>query len=82
MADSRLSVGGMPVAWIASSWVALQLSFVIVAKLPGPCSSSTGSASTLGTPKWVSEGPMARTSTCLGALPVMMKPPMPTLLPV
>src|SRR4051812_12857063 len=33
-------------------------------------------------PKRVSEGPMARTITCLGALPVMMKPPIPTWSPV
>ena len=30
----------------------------------------------------VKEGPMARRSTCFGAVPVMMKPPMPTLSPV
>src|ERR1700694_543286 len=50
----------------------------------GPCSSSTGSARTApaGTPEPVSDGPRARSTTGLGAFPVMMKPPMPTLLPV
>src|SRR5204862_1328294 len=82
MADSKLSVGGMPVAWISASWVSLQLLLVIVMKAPGPCSSMTGSASTPGTPKLVSDGPIARRSSCFGALPVMMNPPMPTLLSV
>src|ERR1700675_2165531 len=82
IADSRLLVGGSPVAWISCSWVSLQLSLMIVAKPAGPCSSSTGSASGSGTPKADKEGPMARTITRLGALPVTMKPPMPTLAPV
>src|SRR5204863_3987307 len=56
-----------------------QLSLMIVVKPGGPCNSSTGSASGLGTPKAANEGPIPRRSTCLGALPVMMKPPMPTL---
>src|SRR5205814_8946312 len=76
--------GEMPVAMIAVScaeW-SLQLSFVIVTNELGPCSSSTGSASALGIPNWVNEGPMARRSTCFGALPVMINPPMPTLCPV
>src|SRR5437763_7718518 len=33
-------------------------------------------------PNWVREGPTARRSTRLGALPVMMNPPMPTFSPV
>ena len=33
-------------------------------------------------PKRVKEGPMARISTCFGTLPLMMKPPIPTLFPV
>src|ERR1700730_7165035 len=52
---------------------------MIVVKPVGPCSSSTGSASAPGTPKAVKEGPIPRTITCLGALPVTMKPPMATL---
>src|SRR5664279_5544384 len=79
MADSRSLVGGMPVAWISASWVSLQLLFVIVANAPGPCSSSTGSARTSAgsIPARVNVGPIARSSTCFGPLPVMMNPPMP-----
>ena len=47
---------------------------------PWTCSSSTGSISRRVKP--VREGPMARSSTCLGAVPVMMNPPMPTLSPL
>ena len=47
-------------------WSDLQFSFVIVVKPDGPWSSSTGSATGLGTPKFDNEGPMARTITCLG----------------
>src|SRR5438034_4290987 len=79
IADSRSLVGGMPVAIISASWVSLQLSFMIVVKPAGPCSSITGSASA---PVTVKEGPMARRMTRLGSLPVMMKPPMPTSAPV
>ena len=58
----------MPVASISASCTgsSLQLSLVTVTNPPGPCSSSTGSASASGTPV-VREGPMARRSTCLGA---------------
>src|SRR5436190_13389034 len=56
--------------------------FVIVVNPVGPCNSRTGSASTLGTPACASDGPMARRRRCLAAVPVMMKPPMPTLSPV
>src|ERR1700682_3273221 len=52
---------------------------MIVVKPVGPWSSITGSASASGTPKAVKEGPIPRRITCLGALPVTMKPPMPTL---
>src|ERR1700694_2511214 len=38
------------------------------------CSSSRGLASALGTPNGVNEGPAARMSTLLGALPCTMKP--------
>ena len=75
IADSRLLVGGMPEAAISASCVSLQLSFTIVVKPAGPCSSITGSASA---PLTVKEGPIARRMTRLGALPVMMKPPIPT----
>src|SRR5664279_1488624 len=73
----------MPVAMIAASCAgsSLQLSSVIVTKAPGPCNSSTGSASGLGMPG-LKDGPMARMSTCIGAVPVMMNPPMPTFSPV
>src|SRR5678816_4341452 len=48
----------------------------------GPCSSIVGSASGFGTPKLDKDGPIPRTSTVLGSLPVMMKPPIPTWSPV
>src|ERR1044072_6569234 len=60
----------------------LQLSSVIVTNGLGPCNSSTGSASASGTPEPVREGPMARRSRCLGPVPVMINPPMPTLAPI
>src|ERR1043166_609548 len=84
MADSRSLVGGMPEAMIAAAWAgsSCQLLFVIVTNAPWPCSSSTGSASVLGTPNCASEGPMARRSRCFGPDPVMMNPPMPTFSPV
>src|SRR5687768_18516601 len=52
-------------------------------KDPGPRNSRVGSASTslAGNPNWVKEGPIPRITTCFGALPVMMKPPMPALSP-
>src|SRR5438876_6466945 len=59
-----------------------QLSLMMVTNPGGPCSSKMGSASGLGTPKLAKEGPMPRRTTRLGALPVMMNPPMATLLPV
>src|SRR5437762_1125655 len=56
-----------------------QLSSMIVTNPFGPCNSRIGLASELGTPD---EGPIPRRSTCFGALPVMMNPPIPTLSPV
>src|ERR1043166_7896348 len=82
MAASRSSVGGRPVAAIAASWVSLQLSLITVVKPLGPCSSRVGFAIAFGMPNRVSDGPRARSSTCLGPLPVMINPPMPTLSPV
>src|ERR1043166_3519403 len=84
MADSRLSVGAIPLAMMSASCAgsSLQLSSVTVTNGLGPWNSSTGSASASGTPKPVREGPMARRSTCLGPVPVMINPPMPTLAPV
>src|SRR5205085_11824714 len=55
-----------------------QLSLMMVTNPGGPCSSKMGSASGLGTPELANEGPIARRTTRLGALPVMMNPPMPT----
>src|ERR1051325_6170369 len=60
----------------------LQLSFVIVRKPPGPCSSNTGSANGSGTPRLTSEGPIARKRICLDAIPVMINPPMPAFSPL
>src|SRR5215212_6111194 len=81
MADSASLVGASPVAAIAACWVSFQLSLITVVNPAGPCSSITGSASTSVSPLWIKEGPIPRTITCLEALPVMMKPPMPTLSP-
>src|SRR6266436_10035431 len=55
-----------------------QFSFMVVTNPGGPFSSKMGSASGLGTPELANEGPIARRTTRLGALPVMMNPPMPT----
>src|SRR5437870_13194684 len=69
----------MPLAWqvgVASR----QLSLMMVTNPGGPCSSKMGSASGLGTPKLANEGPIPRRTTRLGALPVMINPPMATLL--
>ena len=46
------------------------------------CNSRTGSASAPATPKSVKDGPIARMTTNLGSVPLMMKPPIPTLVPV
>src|SRR6266446_522633 len=56
-----------------------QLSLMMVTNPGGPCSSKMGSASGLGTPEIANEGPIARRTTRLGALPVMINPPIPTL---
>src|SRR5450759_875685 len=45
-------------------------------------SSSCGLASAFGTPNCVREGPAARMSTLLGALPCTMKPAINTLAPI
>src|ERR1043165_8170790 len=81
MADSRLFEGARPVPSMRACCTgsSFQLLFVTVA-IPWPCNSRTGSASALGT--LVMEGPSARSRTRLGALPVTIKPPMPTLSPV
>src|SRR6266436_9737441 len=55
-----------------------QLSLMMVTNPGGPCSSKMGSASGLGTPEIANEGQIARRTTRLGALPVMINPPMPT----
>src|SRR5450755_2075536 len=82
MADSRSLVGAIPVASISACWLVpsenltFQLSLMMVVKPLGPCSARVGSASELATPV---EGPIARRSSSLGTLPVMMNPPMPAL---
>src|SRR5205814_939836 len=48
----------------------------------GPCNSRMGSASGLGTPKITKEGPIPRRPAFLGAPPVMINPPIPTLSPL
>ncbi len=59
----------------------LQLSQMTVSMF-GPCSSNTGSASGFGTPEPARSGPIPRMVMCFGALPVMIKPAMPTSFPV
>ena len=56
--------------------------FDAIGDAPEPYNSRNGSASGFGTPDEFKEGPIARTRTCFGLAPVMMKPPMPTLSPV
>src|SRR5437773_11543781 len=82
MADSRSLLGARPVASIAACWVSFQLLLVIIWKPVGPCSSRTGSASGLGTPKLASDGPMPRSNTCRGPVPLTISPPIPTSFPV
>src|SRR5436190_14894397 len=81
MADSRLLPGWSPVAIISAfcTGSSIQLSLVTVVKPLGPWSSSSGSANGLGTPTMDKEGPIPRRRTCLGSLPVIMNPPIPTL---
>src|SRR5204863_10182767 len=84
MADSRSLLGAKPDALINAFWAGLsrQLSLMTVGNGAGPCNSRTVSGSAWRTPKAASDGPRARRRRCFGALPVMMKPPMPTLSPV
>ena len=83
MADSKLLAGARPVASISVSCVSLQLSFVIVTESARAMQLQRGiRRSAPGTPKFVNEGPMARTITLFGAFPVTIKPPMRALSPV
>ncbi len=67
-------------AWMLAAWS--QLSFVAMICPLASCNSSVGSASAPATPCADSDGPSARTSTCLLPVPCTMKPAMPTLSPV
>ncbi len=78
MAASRSFVGGTWLAMMSASWLLRQLSFVAM-EPPGPTNSRFGSASLPATGR---EGPMARTMTRFGWVPVTMKPPIKTLSPV
>src|SRR2546430_15280027 len=52
-------------------------------KAPVPsCSSKVGSCNGLGTPYWLSSGPMARIITLFGSVPCTINPPIITLSPV
>lgn len=55
------------------------MSLVSVVKPAGPCNSITGSDSGSEIPKLPNDGPIPRNSTVLGAVPVMINPPIPTL---
>src|SRR5437899_9118859 len=79
IADSRSFVGARPVAAISVCWSVFQLSLVTTV-LPA-CNSRTGSANRpgKGAPLLVRDGPIARTITFLGSVPVMMNPPIRTL---
>src|SRR5437899_1111712 len=62
--------------------VVCQLSLLPI-KAPVPsCSSNVGSSNGLGTPYWLSSGPMARIITLFGVVPCTMNPPIITLSPV
>src|SRR5205814_297135 len=82
MADSKSLLGARPVASIAACWVSFQLLLVIVWNPFGPCSSRTGSAIGLGTPKLASEGPIPRSNTCREPVPLTISPPIPTSFPL
>src|SRR5881227_2037633 len=78
MADSDSFPGASPVASISARWDERQLSFVIGVNPAGPLRVIVGSARTFDKPNWASDGPNARMRTRLGAVPVIMNPPMPT----
>src|SRR5204863_380214 len=80
-ADSRGLVGGNPMASMHAlvTGSSSQLSFARMAVPLLSRSSRVGSASLLVTGR---VGPITRRMTRLGALPVTMKPPMPTSAPV
>ena len=80
MADSKSFVGGMVLS-IISCWLgaSIQLSLLAINAPVPSCNSRVGSAST---PARGSEGPIARTITFFGCVPVMIKPPIKTLSPV
>jgi hypothetical protein len=71
------------IVWLQSSrfnlrcWLSFQLSLVTTMPLAS-CSSKTGSSKAPSKPALPRAGPIARTTTCFGESPVMMKPPMRT----
>src|SRR5205085_1236603 len=70
------------VSCAASAALSCQSSFPLMSPPLLSRSSRVGSASESLIPKAAREGPMPRTATFLEAVPEIMKPPMPTLLPV
>ena len=64
---------------MTASCVSFQLSSNAIVAPLASCSSKVGSCNAPGTPNAVSEGPIARRITLFGSVPLMIKPPMPTL---
>ena len=79
IADSLSLAGAKPVAMISPSWSLRQLSFVAMTAPEESWSSRTGFANT---PLRGNDGPIARTISFFGCVPVMINPPMSTSSPV
>src|SRR5260221_323924 len=84
MADSRGLLGAKPLELICAAFAALPQSSLVAmtAWSDERTSGSAGLASAPVTPKFVSDGPVARTTTVLALAPLMTKPPIITLKPV
>jgi hypothetical protein len=84
MADSSGWLGAKPLDWICAALEALcqssLVAMVLLSETRTSCSVGLGSAP--GTPKFVSDGPIARTTTVFGLAPLTTKPPIITSKPV
>src|ERR1043166_1596684 len=78
MADSKSLPGARPVAMISASCPPVRQLSLEMTRIPA-CSSRMGSARAPGTD---TDGPIARTMTLLGCVPVTMNPPIKALSPV
>src|ERR1043166_2700382 len=79
MADSKSLLGGIVVAIISASWSLRQSS---LDRMSAPEESRNSSVGLAREPGKGSDGPMARTITLLGCVPVTMNPPIRALSPV